>query len=147
MQSVIPTLTVPDIDASMTFYADVLGFEPTFTMPGPDGRTVHGSMKRGDVAIMFALPYADDAHDQPPYGNGVALYTTIADDEDVDALFRHAREKGAKILYEPTDQFWGHRDWGMADPQGYVMIVSKVVRNVSEEDMRRGAAELAGMAG
>jgi catechol 2,3-dioxygenase-like lactoylglutathione lyase family enzyme len=44
MQSVIPTFTVPDIDASMKFYADVLGFEPTFTMPGPDGRTVHGSM-------------------------------------------------------------------------------------------------------
>lgn len=147
MQSVIPTLTVPDIDASMTFYADVLGFEPTFTLPGPDGRTVHGSMKRGDVALMFALPYGDDPHDQPPYGNGVTLYTMIADDEDVDALFRHARDKGAKILYEPTDQFWGHRDWGLADPNGYVTIVSKVVKGVTEEDMRKGAEAMAGVSG
>ena len=38
MQSVIPTLTVPDIDAAMKFYEDILGFTPTFTMAGPDGR-------------------------------------------------------------------------------------------------------------
>jgi PhnB protein len=69
------------------------------------------------------------------------------DDEDVDALFRRARDKGATILYEPTDQFWGHRDWGMADPQGYVTIVSKVVKNVTEEDMRKGAEAMAGVAG
>lgn len=147
MQSVIPTLTVPDIDAAMKFYADVLGFEPTFTLPGPDGRTAHGSMKRGDAALMFAIPYGDDPHEQPPYGNGVSLYTTIADDEDVDALFHHARDKGARILWEPTDQFWGHRDWGMADHQGYVMIVSKVVKDVTEEDMRKGAEAMAGVAG
>jgi uncharacterized glyoxalase superfamily protein PhnB len=147
MQSVIPTLTVPDIDAAMAFYADVLGFEPTFTMAGPDGRTAHGSMKRGDVALMFALPHSNDPHDQPPYGNGVTLYTTIAEDEDVDALFHHARDKGARILWEPTDQFWGHRDWGMADPKGYVMVVSKVVREVTGEDLRKGAEALAGVAG
>ena len=73
---------VADMDAAMAFYANVLGFEPTYTMAGPDGRTAHGSMKRGEVALMFALPYGDDPHDQPPYGNGVALYTTIAEDED-----------------------------------------------------------------
>ena len=96
---------------------------------------------------MFAIPYGDDPHEHPPYGNGVSLYTTIADDEDVDALYRHARDKGARILWEPTDQFWGHRDWGMADPQGYVMIVSKVVKEVTEEDMRQGAEAMAVVAG
>ena len=147
MQSVIPTLTVPDIDAAMKFYADVLGFEPTFTMAGPDGRTAHGSMQRGQVALMFAQPYGTDPHDQPPYGNGVTLYTTVGEDEDVDALYHHARDNGAKILYEPKDQFWGHRDWGMTDPQGYLTIVSKVVKEVSEEDMRKGAEAMAGVAG
>jgi PhnB protein len=147
MQSVIPTLTVPDIDAAIKFYEDVLGFTSTFTMAGPDGRTMHGSAQRGNVSLMFAPPYGDDAHEHPPYGNGVSLYTTIDDDEDVDALFRHARDKGATILWEPTDQFWGHRDWGMADPQGYVTIVSKVVKNVTEEDMRKGAEAMASVAG
>lgn len=147
MQSVIPTLTVPDIDAAMKFYADVLGFKQTYSMAGPDGRTAHGSVQRGEVSLMFALPYGTDAHDQPPYGNGVTLYTTVGEDEDVDALFHHARDSGAKILYEPTDQFWGHRDWGLADPYGYVTIVSKVVKEVSEEEMRKGVAETAGVAG
>lgn len=147
MQSLIPTLTVPDIDAALRFYADVLGFEPTYSLPGPDGRTIHGSAQRGGVSLMFAVPYGDDAHEHPPYGNGVSLYTTIDNDEDVDALFRHARDKGATILWEPTDQFWGHRDWGMADPNGYVTIVSKVVKEATDADMRKAAAEMAEMAG
>lgn len=147
MQSVIPTLTVADIDASLKFYADVLGFQPTFTMPGSDGRTIHGSAQRGEVGLMFALPAADNPHDQPPYGHGVALYTTVDDTEDVDALFRHARDKGATILWEPVDQFWGHRDWALADPDGYVTIVSKVVKQVTEEDIRKGSEAMAATAG
>jgi PhnB protein len=146
MQSLIPTLTVPDIDAAIKFYADVLGFEPSYSLPGPDGRIIHGSAQRGSVSLMFSVPYGDDAHEQPPYGNGVSLYTTINDDEDVDALYQHARDNGATILWEPTDQFWGHRDWGLVDPNGYVTIVSKVVKEATEEDMRKGAEAMAGVA-
>ena len=139
MQSLIPALAVKDITASLRFYTEVLGFETQFTMPGADGDLIHGSVKRGDVELMFGRINPEDAHDQEPLGRGVALYTTVADDEDIDALFAHARAAGATVIQEPMDQFWGHRDWTVADPDGYRVVVSKVIKQVSEQDLREAA--------
>lgn len=139
MKSIIPAFAVADIAASLRFYTDVLGFETGFTMPDEDGTLVHASVKRGDVEIMFGKLNAVDPHDRGPLGQGVCLYTTVGEDEDIDALFAHARRAGARIVQEPVDQFWGHRDWTVADPDGYLTVVSKVIRAVSENEMREAA--------
>jgi PhnB protein len=136
MKSVIPALAVADVAASLKFYNDVLGFETTFTMPDERGELVHGSAKRGGVEIMVGRVNPEDPHNQAPLGRGFVLYTTVADDEDIDALFDRAKARGAKIVAEPMDQFWGHRDWTIADPDGYMTTVSKVVAEVTEEQMR-----------
>jgi PhnB protein len=106
---------------------------------------MHGSVKRGDVSLMFGLIDPNNPHDQAPLGRGFALYTTVADDEDIDALFQHASAAGATVVQEPMDQFWGHRDWTVADPDGYRIVVSKVIAQVSEQDIRD--AMLAGQTG
>jgi uncharacterized glyoxalase superfamily protein PhnB len=38
--------------------------------------------------------------------------------DDVDAHFRHARDHGATIVYEPTDQPYGYREYGARDAEG-----------------------------
>lgn len=139
MQSLIPSLAVKDIAASLRFYTDVLGFDTGFTMPDASGKLTHGSVKRGDVEIMFGRLNPDETHDQGPLGRGVYLYTTVADDEDIDGLFAHARKAGAPVVQEPMDQFWGHRDWTVADPDGYRVVVSKVIANISAEEMHKAA--------
>lgn len=139
MPNIIPTLAVADIAASLRFYTETLGFQTLFTMPDESGTLVHASASFGDSHIMFGRIDPSLTHDQPPLGRGVALYTTVADDVDIDALFAHAKASGAPVLFEPTDQFWGHRDWGVTDPDGYVVIVSKVIRQVTEEEMRQAA--------
>lgn len=136
MQSLIPSLAVKDIAASLRFYTDVLGFDAGFTMPDASGDLMHASVKRGDVEIMFGRLSPDDVHDQGPLGRGVYLYTTVADEEDIDGLFAHARKSGAHVVQEPMDQFWGHRDWTVSDPDGYRVVVSKVIANVSAEEMQ-----------
>ena len=142
MKSVIPALAVADIAKSIRWYNDVLGFETGFTMPDESGKLMHGSVKRGDVELMFGHVDPNNPHDQGPLGQGLALYTTVGEDEDVDALYDHAKKAGGTILQEPKDQFWGHRDWAVTDPDGYITVVSKVIKQVSEQDMRE--AMLAG---
>jgi catechol 2,3-dioxygenase-like lactoylglutathione lyase family enzyme len=44
MKNIIPTLAVADIDASVRFYTEVLGFDVGFTLPGEDGKLIHGSV-------------------------------------------------------------------------------------------------------
>lgn len=139
MQSLIPALAVHDIPASLRFYGDALGFDPTFTLPNDQGQIIHASLKRGNVEIMLGQRDETQAHDQGALGKGVHLYTTVADDEDIDALCDQARRAGARIVQEPVDQFWGHRDWILADPDGYLIAVSKVIANVTAEDMREAA--------
>jgi PhnB protein len=135
MQSLIPALAVKDVAASLRFYNDVLGFETSFTMPDAGGKLMHASVRRGDVEIMFGRLDLTDAHDQGALGKGVSLYTTVADTEDIDGLFAHARKSGATIVQEPKDQFWGHRDWTVADPDGYRIVVSKIIKQVTEQEM------------
>lgn len=135
MKNIMPALAVKDIEASVTFYTEVLGFTTAFTLPGEDGKLVHASVARGDTSIMFGRVDTSEAHDQGPLGRGVVLYATVDDDEDIDAYFARVKRGGAQIMQEPTDQFWGHRDWGIADPDGYLIWVSKVTRAVSAEEM------------
>ena len=140
MKSIIPALHVADIDASIRFYTDVLGFTVAFTVPGANGKLAHASLQRGDALLMFGGRDLVAPEDRAHLGKGVVLYTTVGDDEDVDALYEHAKAAGATIVQEPTDQYWGHRDWGIADPDGYRLTVSKEIRAVSRDEMREAMA-------
>lgn len=146
MKTIVPNLRVADVAASVRFYEAVLGFSTVLALPGEGGGLVHASVQRGDACIMFGpldSPWGTMSADG--LGKGVVLYATLGDDEDVDALFAHARDAGATVVQEPTDQFWGNRDWGIADPDGYEIFVSKEVRQVSGEEMHE--AMVAGAAG
>jgi len=139
MKNIIPTLAVADIDASVRFYTEVLGFDVGFTLPGEDGKLIHGSVRRGDSYLMFGRVDPTNPHDQAPLGRGVVLYATVDDSEDIDTYFQRVKAAGATVVQEPTDQFWGHRDWGITDPDGYLLFISKVTQVVSADAMREAA--------
>jgi len=139
MKSIIPTLAVADIDDSVRFYTEVLGFDLGFSLPGEDGKLIHASVQRGDSSLMFGRIDPSNAHDQGPLGRGVVLYAIVADNEDIDAYFQRVRDAGATVVQEPIDQFWGHRDWGVTDPDGYLLFISKVTQAVSVDAMREAA--------
>ena len=46
------------------------------------------------------------------------------------------------VVQEPTDQFWGHRDWGISDPDGYLIFISKVTRLLRRRDARGCAGRI-----
>ena len=136
MNSMVPSLAVANIEESVRFYTEVLGFEVLFSLPGADGSLLHASVGRGEASVMFGKLDPLSAHDQGALGKGVVLYCTVDDDEDIDAYFQRVTGAGAMVAQAPTDQFWGHRDWGITDPDGYLIFVSKVTRSVSAEEMR-----------
>jgi len=47
----VPYLLVRDIDASVAFYRDVLGFSVDSTMVGADGKTEHAEVAHGGVRL------------------------------------------------------------------------------------------------
>jgi PhnB protein len=136
MNSLVPSLAVANIEESVRFYTEVLGFDVLFTLPGADGSLAHASVGRGEASVMFGKLDPASAHDQGALGKGVVLYCTVDGNEDIDDYYRRVKDAGATVAQEPTDQFWGHRDWGIADPDGYLIFVSKVTRTISAEEMQ-----------
>jgi uncharacterized glyoxalase superfamily protein PhnB len=136
MKSIVPALAVASIEKSVEFYTQVLGFDILFTLPGADGSLVHASVGRGEASVMFGKLDPSNPHDQGKLGAGVALYATVADNEDIDAYFRRVKDAGATVVQVPKDEFWGHRDWIIADPDGYLLWIGKPTRDVSAEEMQ-----------
>ncbi|HEV3308534.1 MAG TPA: VOC family protein [Candidatus Sulfotelmatobacter sp.] len=56
---------------------------------------------------------------------------------DVDAFAGHAVSEGMKMVREPKDQFYGHRDATLADPFGYTWGIYTVKEQMSVEEMHR----------
>jgi MerR family transcriptional regulator, thiopeptide resistance regulator len=100
----IPILACSDIAAEHDFLVETLGFTSAGLVRQPDGRVVHGEVRAGQQRIW--LLGAEDA--------GI-----VAQVEDVDAHYARVREAGAEIIYEPRDQDYGRREYGVRDPEGH----------------------------
>jgi len=56
---------------------------------------------------------------------------------DVDGFAEHAVAAGMKLVREPKDQFYGHRDATLEDPFGYTWAVYTVKEEMPVEEMHR----------
>jgi uncharacterized glyoxalase superfamily protein PhnB len=52
--------------------------------------------------------------------NGVHFHT-----DDLDGAFEKLRASGAEIVQEPTEQFWGTRDFALRDPSGNLVRIDQ----------------------
>ena len=144
MQGFIPSLTVTDVDRSVRFYVDALGFTSTFVIPGPDGAPVFTRLSHGEATLMLGVAPTDGPEAiTEPLGAGVNLYVMVTEGDDIDTLFERAWNAGARVITKPTDQFWGDRNWTVADPDGYQVTVGKQMRVLSPEEMLAAAATMA----
>jgi PhnB protein len=120
MPWLIPCLTVKDADAAVAFYEKAFGFEKHFSMPGPEGRTIHAEVGWRDTAVMIG-PECSEHPCKSPATSGIrppnSLYVYC---DDVDALFKRATAAGATVESPPKDMFWGDRSCTLIDLDGYV---------------------------
>jgi len=135
-------LTLKDSPAAIEFYKKAFDAQELFRMTGPDGKQVmHAEIKIGDSIIMLSDEFPQMNCRSPQSiggsGSGVYLYT-----DDVDATLKKAAANGAKITMPATDMFWGDRMGAMEDPFGHVWSVATHVRDVTPEEMAKGAQEM-----
>jgi uncharacterized glyoxalase superfamily protein PhnB len=102
---VTPILCVADIEASLAFYAEALGFHVDWTHSEK-----FASVSRGKVGLMLC------GSDQGRAGAWV--YVGI---NDADALHAELLAKGVAIRHPPTNYPWGAREMQVSDPDGNVL--------------------------
>ena len=129
---VTPNLVVADVAASLAFYRDVLGFSLVTTVPEA-APFAFAWMQRDGVSV-FLNGLDAVRHDNPelgrrPIGGGNMLFITLEAAtiaEGVDAM-RTAIDGRARLVMELKDQFYGLREFGIQDPDGYVIFFAQQI--------------------
>ena len=117
--AISPFFIVRDLDASIAYYVDRLGFSVDFQ--GPPDDVYYASVTREGVSIMLKV-ISPDVLPQPNHTRhewarwDAYIYTT-----DPDTLFSEFRERGASFVKELSfidDGLWGFE---IVDADGYVV--------------------------
>jgi PhnB protein len=139
LHTVTPRLVVNDGAAAIDFYVRAFGAEELgerFT--GPDGELIHAEVRIGDSVVMLT---SEAEHAKSPLSAGTVTAIMATYWEDVDAAWERALAAGAEVMYPLADQFYGERGGRLSDPFGHQWMLSKVIEDVSPEEMERRAAE------
>ncbi len=118
--SIAPYFYVRDVQKSAVYYSDKLGFVHDLFRGDPP---YFCQTRRDGMTVMLALA-EDPTKVRPNSKDGEAwdAYVTIADSE---SLFQELKERGAEIVYEPSVTFYGHREFAVRDPDGYIMAFAQ----------------------
>ena len=119
------TLGVDDLEMSLRFYRDGLGF-PTEGIVGTEFE--HGAVAFFDLqpGLMLAIwPRDEIAHDAnisktPHSPTEFTIGHNVGSQAEVDAVMEQAKRAGAKIIKPAGKTFWGGYSGYFQDPDGHV---------------------------
>jgi catechol 2,3-dioxygenase-like lactoylglutathione lyase family enzyme len=117
------TLGVEDLDRSVAFYRDGLGWP----VSGVSADDVAFLRTGGVVLSLYPCDkLAEDARMEPNGVGfrGITLAHNVREREDVDRALETAVAAGAKLIKPGEDAFWGGRSGYFADPDGHLWEVA-----------------------
>jgi uncharacterized glyoxalase superfamily protein PhnB len=119
LRSAAPGFTVNDLQKSLAWYRDVLGFTIKERWEH-DGKLAGVEMAAGSVTFMLGQDDWKKGRDRQK-GEGFRLYCTTV--QDVDRLAEGIKARGGTLFQEPRDEPWGVRDFAVADPDGFKITI------------------------
>jgi uncharacterized glyoxalase superfamily protein PhnB len=116
------SLTCKDLDASMRFYRDAIGFTVANTFER-DGKVTTAVMTAGDCRIVLNQDDGKLGWDRIK-GQGFYVQINVVAPADVDAAAARIQAAGGTLLGEPADREWGVRMFVFRDLDGFKLGVS-----------------------
>ena len=120
---------VHDPEAALRFYRDTLGLELRNDVARDDFRWITvGAPSQPGVNIVIT----NYLNGSPADGDALAALVAKGAlngvhfrSDDLDEAFAKVRESGAEIVQEPTEQFWGTKDFAVRDPSGNLVRIDQ----------------------
>ena len=116
------SLTCKDLEASIRFYCDAIGFAVDQRFEN-DGKVVATVVAAGDCRMVLNQDDDKLGWDRIK-GQGFYLQINVAGTADVDAAAARIRKAGGTLLDEPADRPWGVRMFQFKDLDGFKLGVS-----------------------
>ena len=120
LSSIAPAITVNDLDASLAWYCDVVGFTLGEKFEH-EGEVRGASLVAGVARLMLSKEDWAKGRDRVK-GQGLRLY--MSTNQDVDEVAAAIKARGGELASEPTDQPWGARTFDLVDPDGFLITIS-----------------------
>jgi lactoylglutathione lyase len=114
------SLTVKDLQASLAWYRDVIGFTVDQRYER-EGTLRAVALKAGEVRILIGQDDGARGLDRAK-GQGFSLQLTTA--QNVDEIATRIKARGGTLESEPTDMPWGPRMFRLQDPDGFKLVIS-----------------------
>jgi len=116
------TLGVDDLERSVRFYEEGLGFPKMESPPTVAFFTLNGSW----LGLYNRESLAEDAEVSPEGSgfSGIALAHNVASEGEVDRTIEEAVAAGATLVKRPQKVFWGGYSGYFSDPDGYLWEVA-----------------------
>ncbi len=125
-QDLIPYLYYRDPAAAVEFLNKAFGFEIRNVHKDESGGVMHAELGVGKSAVMLGPAREEfgfsEPNQLPARHGGVWCYV-----DDADAHCARARAAGATIVREPTDQFYGVREYSARDLGGQEWFFAKTL--------------------
>jgi len=130
-----PRLAFRDPAKAIEFYQRALGAKETFRFQ--IGESIpHAELMIGDSPFNVTGEWPEGGRFSAETLGHSPISISIQV-PDVDAFAEHAVAAGMKLVREPKDQFYGHRDATLEDPFGYTWAVYTVKEEMPVEEMHR----------
>lgn len=115
-----PGFTVNDLQKSLRFYTEGLGFE-VVDRHEEDGQLVFAMLKAGVAHLGIGQ---DDFAKGRDRVKGVGMRIWIATPQDIPALAERARAAGIALDDEPQPLPWGPMGFSVTDPDGFKLTIA-----------------------
>jgi len=119
-RSVVVSLTSDDLQESLTWYTDVVGFIVGERFEN-DGTLRGVSLKAGGIELMLSQDDGGLGQNRVK-GQGLRIYFDTA--QDVDQLAAAIRTRGGTLASEPQTMPWGSRAFSLVDPSGFKLTIA-----------------------
>ncbi len=124
LKKLTPNLVVSDIERSLAFYRNVLGFEMQFSVPDKSPY-VFAAVQWGSIEIFLNAPEPAiaeyPAFKDRPIGGTLTLFIEAA---GVRRLHDELRDR-VKIVMPLETKWYGLTEFAIADPDGYLITFAE----------------------
>ena len=125
--ALVPELSCADLDRSLKFYTEVLGF--TLYFARPENGFAYLAREGAELMLEQSNGFWQTAPLHPPLGRGINFQIRVS---DAAALAAHLETRGVALFapletnwYRMNDQLRGQREFLVQDPDGYLLRFSE----------------------
>ena len=120
LRTLTPALTVADLEGSLTWYCDTIGFVVVQKWE-EDGAIAGAVVEAGRIRLFLVQA---EGGTLPASDQTLQFYCATA--QGIDELAKAIEDRGGVIDKPPADQPWGARTFDLLDPDGVRLTISSI---------------------